>query len=142
VTSAVPSGPPPVSAAIGETIPLVREGVPVGSVSVRSFRAGEMTGMFLPPGARLMVLEAVYVADTRMAYSADDWMVQDTEGRRYPSLGADAPPDALASGRLRAGGSVAGNVAFVLQRGVTVESLVLTDGAGRDLVVVARASAP
>jgi hypothetical protein len=85
-----------------------------------------------------MVLTVTYAASSELAYRAADWWVVDSEGRRYASLGAEAPDPALRSGRLAAGESITANVAFERARGMEIVRLVLTDRSGADLIVVDR----
>ena len=137
-----PSGRPAVRGVMGETIPMFIDGRRVGGVVVESFQVGELPGVDLPAGARIMVLSVRYLTAFGMSYDAADWVVVDADGTRYPSLGDRAPAPALESGRIAAGESITGNVAFIRERRVAIEELVLTDGAGRDLVIVDRTSAP
>jgi DNA/RNA endonuclease YhcR with UshA esterase domain len=65
-----------------------------------------------------------------------------SDGTRYPSLGDASPDPALGSGRLEAGTSITGNVAFIRERKVAITEIVLTDGDGTDLVVIERPAAP
>lgn len=134
------TGRPPAEGGIGQTLPVFTDGRRVGGVTVQSFQVGEVPDVDLPAGARFMILEVRYVTAGGMAYDARDWVVVDAEGNRYPSLGARAPDPALGTGTLGAGETIVANVAFIRERRVAIEQLVLTDGNGRDLVVVDRNS--
>jgi hypothetical protein len=129
---------PAPTAAIRERAVLVVDGGEAATISVRSFRKADPGDRELAEGARLMVARIRLEARERLAYDARDWVVEDVEGRRFPSLGDDAPEPALGSGTLEPGGSRVGAVAWELERGVTIAWIVLTDGDGRDLVRVAR----
>jgi hypothetical protein len=108
-----------------------------------SFAAGELLDVDVPSGGRIMVMEVTYASPTTgMAYNAALWEIVDADGNRYPSLGNKAPAPALARGRLDPGGSVTGNVAFIRERGMLIESINLTDGNGTDLVVIERPPVP
>ena len=136
------SGRGPTRGGIGETIPVFVDGERVGGVVVESFQAGELAGGDLPAGARIMVLQVRYVTAFGMDYDAADWVAEDADGERLESLGNRAPAPALGSGRLAPDESVTGNVAFIRERRVLIEELMLTDGEGRDLVIVRRDGAP
>lgn len=135
------SGRPATAGEIGQTLPVFLDGRRVGGVTVQSFQVGEVPGVDLPAGARFMVMEVRYLTAGGMDYDARDWVVVDADGKRYPSLGARAPEPALGRGTLAAGETIVGNVAFIRERRVAIEQLVLTDGDGRDLVIVDRNSA-
>ena len=126
------------SGGFGETLPVIIDGTRVGGVTLLPFEVGELPDVELPAGARIMVLELSYVSEPGMAYDASDWVAVDAAGERYPSLGGEAPGDALGRGRLDAGGSITATVAIIRERRVTIDRFVLTDGAGRDLVAVDR----
>jgi hypothetical protein len=135
-----PDGRPATQGALGETVPVFVNGKRTGGVAVLSFKVGDLAGVDLPAGARIMVMQVRYSTAFGMAYDASDWVVVDADGKRYRSLGDQAPIPALGSGTLAAGGSVTGNVAFIRQLKVSIEQIVLTDGKGHDLVSVARAT--
>jgi hypothetical protein len=128
---------------IGEAIPVVRDGRRVGTVTMNSFQAGEIPGVDVPSGGRIMVMEVTYDSPTTgMGYNASAWQVVEADGTRHPSLGNKAPAPALGRGRLDPGGSVTGNVAFIRERGMLIASVNLTDGDGNDLVVIERPAVP
>lgn len=135
------TGRPAAEGAIGQTLPVFIDGRRVGGVTVQSFQVGDVPGVDLPAGARFMILEVRYFTAAGMDYDAKDWVVVDSEGNRYPSLGAQAPEPALGKGTLAAGETIIANVAFIRERRVGIEQLVLTDGDGRDIVIVDRTTA-
>jgi hypothetical protein len=137
------TGRPAARGTLGETIPVFLDGRRVGGVVVESFEpGGQVPGVDLPAGARIVVLQVRYQTASGMDYDASDWVLVDADAERHRSLGDRAPAPALGSGRIARGGSVTGTVAFIRERGVTIEQLVLTDGEGRDLVIVDRTRAP
>ena len=134
---------PPRTGTIGEAIPVVRDGRREGTVTMVSFAAGEVAGVDVPSGGRIMVMEVTYTSPTTgMVYNAARWQIVETDGTRHPSLGNKAPAPVLGRGRLDPGGSVTGNVAFIRERGMLIESIVLTDADGNDLVVIERPPVP
>ena len=134
------TGRPPAVGVIGQMNPVFRNDKRVGGVAVRSFQVGDLPGVTLPTGARVMVLEVRYSTANGMDYDAADWVMVDSDGKRHASLGDQAPLPALGSGTLDAGGSITGNVAFIREPGTTFDQIVLTDGNGHDLVTVDRNS--
>ncbi len=90
-----------------------------------------------------MVAELTYDSPvTGMPYDAANWQIVEADGTRHPSLGTQAPDPVLGKGRVAPGDSVTGNVAFIRERGMLIESIVLTDGNGNDLVVIERPPVP
>jgi hypothetical protein len=120
---------------------LVVDGERIGTVVVLRLRAAAVPGHVAGFGMRTVVARIRYRARTPIQYAAQDWVVVDSVGRRHPSLGAQAPRPALGSGRVSAGRAVTANVAFDVPFDRTVLELVLTDGAGRDLVSMTRSAA-
>jgi hypothetical protein len=122
---------------------VVRDGRRVGTVTMRSFAAGDLPDVEVPAGGRVMVMEVTFDSPTTgMGYNAAAWEIVETDGTRHPSLGNQAPAPALGRGRLEPGGSITGNVAFIRERGMLIASINLTDGNGTDLVVIERPPVP
>ena len=110
------------------------DGDQVGTVTVLSLKAGAIADRALPQGKRIVVLRARYSADVPLRYRAGDWLVVDEAGNRYRSLGVTAPNRPLGAGRLAGGRSITGTVAFEMDKGLAVDSVVLTERGGDDLL--------
>ncbi|MFN8620229.1 MAG: hypothetical protein U0869_05725 [Chloroflexota bacterium] len=127
----------------GEEIPIIINDTKVGTVRLDTFKPGTIPGYAVPDGSKLLVLTVTYTAIESMSYRASDWLIEDPDGNRYPSLGDQAPDPALGSGRLSPGETVTGKVAFVRPPDVAeLAWLVLQDRQGNDLVNVDRLTAP
>ena len=127
----------PVEVAQDEAASLIQDGSRVGTVTVTSaqFVRG-VIGQRPPSGKRWLVASVTYHATASLDYAAADWFAVDKDGARFGWLGSGDPPPALASGTLDSGAEVTGNVTFEVPSGRAIPQLVLTDGAGNDLVVV------
>lgn len=133
---------PRTTGAIDETLAVFRNGKRIGTVRMSAFATGDVPGVDLPAGARFMVMEITYTSAAGMPYDAADWVAVGADGTRYPSLGDAAPDPVLGSGRLAAGETITGNVAFIRERRVGITQLILTDGDGTDLVAIERPTDP
>jgi hypothetical protein len=142
-----PTAPPDVADAqqgiFGEDIPVMAGDTKVGTVRLDTFKPGTIPGYTVPDGSKLLVLTVTYTAIEQMAYRGSDWLIEDPDGNRYPSLGDQAPEPPLGSGRLSPGETITGKVAFVRPPDVAeLAWLVLQDRSGNDLVIVDRLTAP
>lgn len=134
---------PPRTGSIDQAIPVLRDNRRIGTVTLTSFAAADVPGVDVPAGGRVMVAEVTYDSPvTGMPYDAANWQIVEADGTRHPSLGTQAPDPVLGKGRVAPGGSVTGNVAFIRERGMLIESIVLTDANGNDLVVIERPPVP
>lgn len=138
--SVAPTGPlaspRPGEVAIGQPAPLVVDERRVGTVTVVSLAPADLPGRTPTSGGEFLRLEVRFDATGRVAYRARHWVLVGEDGTRYEALRGSAPPGALGAGRLRRGETASGVVAFERPADVTIASVVLTDGAGEDLVVV------
>ena len=134
------AGRPASEGVLGEMVPVFLKGKRTGGVQVRSFKVGDLAGVTLPPGAKVMILLVRYSTANGMAYDAADWVIVDSDGKRHASLGDRAPSPALGSGTIAAGSSITANGAFIRDPGISIDRIVLTDGKGHDLVSVGRNS--
>ncbi len=134
-TDIVPSGP--IEVDLAEPAALVQGGRQVGTVTVSSAEfVPTLDGRAPPGGTRWLVVTVEYDATAALDYSASDWFALDKNGKRYPWHGANDPAPALGTGTLAAGKTRTGTVTLEAPAKLKVRQLVLTDGAGSDLVIV------
>jgi hypothetical protein len=122
---------------LDEPASLIQDGSRVGTVALGSAEfVRAINGKRPPAGRRWLVASVTYHATASLAFDAADWLAVGKDGTRYGWLGTGDPAPALAQGTLDTGAEVTGNVTFEVPTGRTIAELVLTDGAGQDLVVV------
>jgi len=124
-------------ARIRASAPVVVDGRPVGRVTVQALRVATKPGVQVEVDERVLVATVLLTATSRLPYDAAHWQLEDEAGDRWDPLG-DAPTKPLGAGTLAPAGARTGSVAFVVPRDRTVRSVILTDGAGTDLVVFSR----
>ncbi|MFN8621239.1 MAG: hypothetical protein U0869_10885 [Chloroflexota bacterium] len=129
----------PVTAVItGDPARLTLGGQEVAEVRVEALRSNAKPGITLGKDRRLLVATVRVGARQPVRYDPSDWQLIDADGRRWAAL-PKAPVDPLGAGTLPADREVSGMVAFSVPRDKGVQGLVLTDGAGNDLVRFDRA---
>ncbi len=123
-----------------ETVPLTDGGREVGRVTVQAVREVRTTTTDVPDGKRLMVatIQIDSVA-SRLPYDELHWQIEDERGERWQPI-ASAAPKPLGSGTLGPSADRTGGVAFLMPTDARIRAVVLTDGAGADLVVFNRPS--
>jgi hypothetical protein len=133
--SAVAIGPIDVS--LDEPASLILDGSRVGTVTLSSAEfVRAINGQRPPPGKRWLVASVTYHATSSLDFAAADWFAVGKDGTRFAWRGAGDPAPVLATGTLDSGAEITGNVTFEVPTGRAIPKLVLTDGAGHDLVVV------
>ena len=127
----------PVEVSQDEAASLIQDGSRVGTVTLTSaqFVRG-INGQRPPAGKRWLVASVTYHATSSLDYAAANWFAVDKDGATFGWLGSGDQTPALASGTLDSGAQVTGNVTFEVPAGRAIPQVVLTDGAGNDLVVV------
>jgi hypothetical protein len=124
---------------VGTGVPatLVVDGRGVGTVIVISTQPTRAIGdERAPQGKRWLVATVRYRADADLVYDAARWYAVDETGTRYPWRGEGDPAPALGSGTLEAGKARRGKVTFEVPVDRAISTLVLTDEAGADAVIV------
>lgn len=86
-----------------------------------------------PAGQRWAVVSVTFSATAPFAYQAADWEAQDAARTLFIPAANDVAP-ALGSGSLTAGGSVTGNVTFLVPIDTEIAALIFTSEAGGDPV--------
>lgn len=127
----------PVEVALRTAAPVSAGGRELGRVTIQAIRQVKDTNA-VPAGKRLMIAVVRLDADlARLPYDELHFRLVDENGDRYEPV-VDAAPQPLGAGTLAPSTKVSGQVAFALPGGRKAVKVVLTDGAGDDLVVFTR----
>ena len=127
----------PAQVSLDEAASLIQHGSRVGTTTLDSAEyVRAVNGQRPSAGKRWLVASVTYHATASLTFDAADWYAVSKDGTRYAWLGSGDPVPALGQGTLDTGAEVTGNVTFEVPTGKNIPGLVLTDGAGHDLVVV------
>lgn len=130
-----PSAVVAVSTTVGTETPLLIGGDAVGTVTaVTPELRRRIDGTKPPAGQRWAAVEIRLTASQGFDYSADDWLIEDSNGDRHAWAHVDPPPP-LGEGRMTIDESVTGWVSFAIPLDVAIASVVLQTPDGQDLVI-------
>lgn len=131
----------PVQVALRAPAPVTRDGVEVGRVTVRALRQAKPAGAEVEPGLRVLVANVrVDARLARLPYDELHFVLEDDAGERHEPV-ADLAANPLGTGTLAPSTRRSGQVAFTIPEDRRAVAVVLTDGAGADLVVFSRSQA-
>jgi hypothetical protein len=127
----------PVLVAFRTVAPVNRGGREVGRVTVQAVRQVKSANA-VADDRRLMVAQVrLDTRSERLPYDELHFRLEDDNGDRYEPV-TEAAPEPLGSGTLAPSSKRSGQIAFAIPTGRKVVSVILTDGAGDDLVVFSR----
>jgi hypothetical protein len=123
-------------AAMGDPAPITEAGQQVGTVTlVSAAYRSRIQGKDPPSGSRWLRLSMTFRATAPLTVDPTRWSVIDTRTRRHGWTGAAAPDPALGGIALAAGQSRTGYLVIAVPAAVDMESAVLQDADGHDIVV-------